>query len=560
MQTEAKASTALDPGSRGLTGWMERLVAATTASRTRVRIALATVGLCAFLPGLTSIPPIDRDEPRYAQAAKQMMESGDYLEIRFQDQPRYVQPAGIYWLHVAAARLTGTHANAPIWVHRLPSLAGAILAVILTWWAASPLAGGNAAFAAALFMAASVLLGFEARDGKIDAVLLSAVLGAMGILARAYLRHALSRSQALMFWVILAAGIMLKGPLILLVAGLTTLTLSALDRSATWLRALRPWRGIGLMLILAAPWLIAITWQSGGEFLRVALGSNLLGKITSGQQSHGLPPGTYLLWYWFTFWPAAALAIPAAPWVWRNRQERPVRFCLAWIAPVWIVFELTATKLPHYMLPVYPAVATLLGLALTHGRRPGRKLAWTMTFGGVVYVALGAGFQVALERTVSLPSLVLAMSGAAILGWALHAERLTARAFAATLAAGAILLNAATFGLVVPALESIWVVPRLMSAIDRQAGCAHPQIAAVGFHEPSLVFLAGSSTELISASKAADFLQRDGCRVAIVERRDEPEFLARMAMLKRRAVLCERVTGIAIGRLRRVDIGIYTAE
>ena len=183
-----------------------------------------------------------------------------------------------------------------------------------------------------------------------------------------------------------------------------------------------------------------------------------------------------------------------------------------------------------------------------------------MTAGGVIYLVLGAGLLYALEREVSPVALLVAAAGAALFGWSLHAKRLTAQAFAASLAAGAILLHAATFGLVIPALESVWVVPRLVAAIERQAGCPNPQIAAAGFHEPSLVFLAGTSTELVFAPAAADFLQAGGCRVAIVEARVEPEFLARLATLGRHAVLRERVTGFPIGRLRRVDVGIYTAS
>src|SRR5262249_59541651 len=94
--------------------------------------------LCAFFPGLTAMPPVDRDEVRYAQASKQMMETGNYLDIRFQQQPRYLQPAGIYWLQVAAAKITGYGAEAPIWAYRLPSLLAATAAVVLTYWVALP--------------------------------------------------------------------------------------------------------------------------------------------------------------------------------------------------------------------------------------------------------------------------------------------------------------------------------------------------------------------------------------------------------------------------------------
>ncbi|MCJ8355560.1 ArnT family glycosyltransferase, partial [Novacetimonas hansenii] len=60
-----------------------------------------------FLPGRATLPPLDRDEPRYMEATAQMLHGGDYVDVRFLDQPRYLQPAGIYWLEAAAVRLTG---------------------------------------------------------------------------------------------------------------------------------------------------------------------------------------------------------------------------------------------------------------------------------------------------------------------------------------------------------------------------------------------------------------------------------------------------------------------
>ncbi len=77
------------------------------------------------------------------------------------------------------------------------------------------------------------------------------------------------------------------------------------------------------------------------------------------QESHGAPPGAYLLLFWVTFWPGAPLAGMAAPAVWRARREPGAQFLLAWLVPSWIVFELVLTKLPHYVLPLYPAIAIL---------------------------------------------------------------------------------------------------------------------------------------------------------------------------------------------------------
>ena len=86
----------------------------------------------------------------------------------------------------------------------------------------------------------------------------------------------------------------------------------------------------------------------------------MLAKMTSGQEAHGAPPGYYLLLFWVTFWPGAVLAGLAAPAVWKARHEPGARFLLAWLIPSWLVFEAVMTKLPHYVLPLYPAIAILI--------------------------------------------------------------------------------------------------------------------------------------------------------------------------------------------------------
>src|SRR5881392_2986029 len=105
-------------------------------SHARAVVVLLAVALLGFLPGIFSIPPIDRDEARFAQATKQMVETGDYIDIRFQDEVRYKKPVGIYWLQasiVKAASATGfRNALTTIWLYRVPSLVGAVGAVLVT--------------------------------------------------------------------------------------------------------------------------------------------------------------------------------------------------------------------------------------------------------------------------------------------------------------------------------------------------------------------------------------------------------------------------------------------
>src|ERR1700753_507411 len=105
-------------------------------SHLRATLFLLACAALLFLPGFFSIPAIDRDEARFAQATKQMVETGDYVDIRFQDEVRYKKPVGIYWMQAAAVETASalglSNAQLRIWVYRIPSLIGAVGAVLLT--------------------------------------------------------------------------------------------------------------------------------------------------------------------------------------------------------------------------------------------------------------------------------------------------------------------------------------------------------------------------------------------------------------------------------------------
>src|SRR5580698_9601655 len=125
----------VNPGSR-LVGVIDFV----TGSHARAVAFLALCGFLLFLPGFFNIPPIDRDEARFAQATTQMVETGDFVDIRFQDEVRYKKPVGIYWMQAAvvetAAKLGVPNAQLRIWLYRVPSLIGAIGGVLFTYWTA----------------------------------------------------------------------------------------------------------------------------------------------------------------------------------------------------------------------------------------------------------------------------------------------------------------------------------------------------------------------------------------------------------------------------------------
>ena len=536
-------------------------------------VFLTLCGIVLFLPGFFAIPAIDRDEARFAQATKQMVETGDYVDIRFQDEVRYKKPIGVYWLQAVAVETASTlglpRAQLRIWLYRVPSLIGAIGAVLLTYWTALAFVTRRGAAFAALLVCSSVLLGGEARLAKTDAMLLLTVVAAMGAMARVYLSWQRGEDPAhppwswpAIFWTALAGGILLKGPLILMFVGLTIATLAILDRTAVWFWRMRPVWGLTWLLVLVLPWFVAIFWRAGDSFFAASIGGDMLSKLAA-QESHGAPPGLYLLLFWVTFWPGAPLAGMAAPAVWRARREPGAQYLLAWLVPSWIVFELVLTKLPHYVLPLYPAIAILT--AGTLERRVlsrswlKRGAAWWFAIPAIASVIAIVG-AIKLTHQPVFPAWPL-MAAALVFGlfaWWLYDDNRAERSLLNAVIA-AMFLSTAVYGVVVPSLTTLFPSAEIARAL-RNVVCVGPRAASAGFHEPSLVFMNGTQTLLTDGSGAADFLGQGSCRFALVESRAERSFVQRAEAIGLRYNAATRIDGYNISQGRAISIAIFRSE
>ncbi|MGX7708374.1 ArnT family glycosyltransferase [Methylobacterium sp. Gmos1] len=559
------------PGRAASAGLLaERLLALGARSHGAACALLVVLSLICFLPGFASLQPMDRDEPRFAQASKQMLESGDLVDIRFQGEARHKKPVGIYWAQsavVAAGEALGVPgARTAIWLYRIPSLIGAIATVLLSYWAALAFLPRRGAFLAAALVGTSVMLSAEARLAKTDALLTACAVAAMGALARAWLTRAttvrLPNATVLTFWLAVALGILVKGPMVPMFAGLAALGLSVFARSGAWLKRLRPGLGLALVLVLVAPWFVAITLKSGGAFYGEAVGHDMLGKVGTAQTQHWAPPGTYLLVIFATFWPAAAFAAMALPFAWARRREDGIAFLIAWVLPSWLVFEAVPTKLPHYVLPLCTALAILAVTAVARGAvhrdRPGARLVALLV--PFIPAGLTLGLCVAawrLDGTIpwaGLP-LLLAASAVAFLAWRAFVDGYPERALAVAVLAGA-LLGPAVFGLIQPALPALKVSPRL-AALRDALPCPNPKVGTLGYREPSLVFLIGTDLAMLdSAEEAAAFLAKGGCRLVYVEDRFARAFAAAQATdAPSRPV--GRVTGFNINGGKPVGLSAY---
>ena len=287
--------------------------------------------------------------------------------------------------------------------------------------------------------------------------------------------------------------------------------------------------------------------------------------MASGQESHGAPPGYYLALFWVTFWPAAPLALLAAPAVWAVRREPGTRFLLAWIIPAWIVFEIVITKLPHYVLPLYPAIAILTAGALDSGVLSRNRWLVRGTSGWfvvpVVLCLAAIIIDIYIGRQFDLSALALRGRGddrrACSPGGSMRATARNARSCARRLAS--ILIAGALYGLIFPSMTALFPSVMLAQA-QREADCPIRSRHRPAIQEPSLVFLAGTQTVLTDGAAAADFLRQGGCRFAFVDTRQERSFARRAEAIGLRYAQGPRIEAFNISGGRAVTIAVYFAE
>jgi 4-amino-4-deoxy-L-arabinose transferase-like glycosyltransferase len=538
--------------------------------------ALFAICFIAWLPGFFTLPALDRDESRFAQASKQMLETGNFIDIQQGYEKRYKKPVGIYWMQAAATAVIdtvrGDHAHRDIWTYRTVSFLGAFAAVALTWWTASAIAGAETSFFAGLLLGLCLLLTAESKIAKTDAVLLATIVGSMGVLLRIYLarndpsRAPPSLALILLGWAAFGIGLLVKAPVNLLVIGATLLVLSIWDRRGRWLLETRPLYGVPLALLIFLPWIIAIAVISHGAFFAGSLGHDFGGKLVGGEETHGAPPGYYLIAANISFWPTTLVLLPAIVFGIRHRGEPQIRFLLAWAAATWVMFELAPTKLPHYVLPAYPALAILCSVWL-NTPLPENQSGWDRSLrivSVVLFTLVGLAFAAFISYApmrygdgppvwLYAASGFVALSVLAAAFLAVTSRRSEAMG-AAGLAAVA-MYYAAGFG-AVPYLGQLWVTESAAASIARHARSGDPPVISSGYQEASMTFRLGTRTHLVDGTKAAAIASVQG-GLALIEDGERANFLEGLAADGGGAKPVDRLSGFNYSRGRIVRITVY---
>jgi 4-amino-4-deoxy-L-arabinose transferase-like glycosyltransferase len=244
---------------------------------------------------------------------------------------------------------------------------------------------------------------------------------------------------------------------------------------------------------------------------------------------------------------------------------------LAWIVPSWIAFEIVATKLPHYVLPTYPAIACLTAAAALASApwRFGRVWRWVSGIYGAIWAVVSLGLAVAgpvllwqvqhIVRVVPILAGLAVAALAAVLLRAVYRREPVRSLMAGALAAALVAIS--TYGFVLPNLQAIWLSPRIAAMVSAVRPCPTSIVASASYSEPSLVFLVGQDTRLINAVGAADFLLHDrNCGLALIGQHQTADFLGRMTAAGVKPRSLAEVSGIDYStKGRHLDLTLYAA-
>ena len=440
-------------------------------------VILLAVALTCFGAGSWLLPLMDRDEPRFAEASREMLETGNWMVPHLNGQYRFDKPPLIYWFQAASISLLGASEIAV----RLPSILSATLTAALVALWGRRLAGDRAGMMAGILWVACPQAFVHAHLAVADMTMV--FFFTLSSWSGWELHEARGRGRAIAgwFWVFftsLALGFLAKGPVAWL-AALPALLL-ALGRGTSPSDLASPWRqprlwGLGGMLTLGlvAIWGIPALLATRGAYFQVGIGKHVVARSIGVLEGHGLQGLRGYLGS-LPFYGLTLLVgfLPWSPWLvkslWRTRTAGPLspidRYLLAGITGVFVVFTLIRTKLPHYTLPAFPLIALWLGKTIASGPPAFRR------FRGLTVGTL------AVMLLVSLP------------GLGLFARHLP--------------------------------VPRLAEECRRWIG-PRTELATLEFQEPSLYWYLRPNggpwiQHLTNEAAALEFLSRSGSRLCVV--------------------------------------------
>lgn len=414
-------------------------------SRRALAIVLALF-VAVWLANLDVRKLIKSDEGRYAEIAREMVATGDWITPRYNDLKYFYKPPLQYWATAAAYEAFGVDE----WTARLWTALTGLATVLFTGFFAARLFGRDVGIAAAVVSGSSLMIVALGHLLTLDmslACFMTLTLGAFLLAEREAADAGARRRWMLVAWAGMALGVLSKGlPALVLPGGVLFVHL-LWQRDWALLRRLELLRGLALFLLIAAPWFVAVS-LANPEFPRYFFWHEHVERFLT--KVHG----RYEPWWYFIpvlalgFVPWTLALVPAVARGWRadpERRDQPQRVLWLWAVLIYLFFSASSSKLASYLVPIAPALAVLVALQLPRlSRRAWVAMLAPMLVLGAVLPVLAPWAERFASREITPDMLAglapwAAISGAALVAGAAAGLLLDARGRrgAAILAVGA---------------------------------------------------------------------------------------------------------------------------
>jgi len=391
-------------------------------ARTLISLLIVLTGV--YWLGNWSTSLHDRDEPRFAQPAKEFLFAKswqDWVVPHFNGEAFFHKPPLSYWQMTAAYAVFGVNEFA---ARFFSGLWTALTAVILAAWLARRFSN-VVGLVAAMAFSTSLIVIIEAKLGTADAT-----LGLLSMLAVLGLWDVYSGSASLagkfILWLAVGLAILCKGPTIFIILGGLVIGLLIFDRNRRWVLSTGFWWGLPLALAVGVPWFVLANRLGDGGVVDRFVSYDLIARAMRPLESHRGFPGYYAVTALVNAWPWSAFLVPVAIYAWRNRKDPNVKFLLAWLIGPTILLEFVRTKMIHYWITILPAYAVLLSLMVEQWIKETDQASWrkwnAKVMGTVavvwaiilVAVLLGPGYALG-EAVPGVPVLAGLLAGVIVL-------------------------------------------------------------------------------------------------------------------------------------------------
>jgi 4-amino-4-deoxy-L-arabinose transferase-like glycosyltransferase len=474
----------------------------------------------------------DRDEPRYARVTVEMVESGNYLVPTFNGEVWFDKPILLYWLMSVPVRLLGPSELAC----RLPAVFGTAVTLLLTFFIGKKLFDAKAGLWAEAILATTLLMLFVGSSALVDGIAMPFIVGAMAIFIVRQ-GNKIRAIDAAVIGVLMGLGMLAKGPLGLLPVFVMVVALwFGRENISGFIRNLLLVSfavivAVGIFLL----WAVPANRAADGELFRVFFGRHIFGRALSPMEGHGGNFLLYLPYYpammiagffpWVIFLPGAFSAISGK----RIGNAGARNVLLSWIIVTVVLMTLAATKLPHYILFAWPAMAVMTGATIVASGQnvlSERDRKWLR--GGVWFlgpVGFGiAGGLIGIGHFIKSEGLIMPglICGAIALVMTIICCYLQVRekfnGTAKVVLAGVLVLIIPLLFVLLPAVEAIKISPHIAKAIREKTDKDVP-VAMYKYAEPTLNFYVGRNIrQLRKEDQVIEWFKCEGERVLIIPR------------------------------------------